>query len=68
MRCVVRKVGERWPPWKAGLYDSEVVSLWGHYFWTGGLAYDSFQIIHNYLFKVYVLSIRCNYTVQHYSF
>jgi len=25
---------------KVGLYDLEVVSSWGHYFWTGGLAYD----------------------------
>jgi len=32
MRCVARKVG---------LYDLEVVSPWGHYFWTGGLAYDT---------------------------
>ena len=32
---------ERWPLWKAGLYDLEVVSLRGHYFRTGGLAYDS---------------------------
>jgi len=31
---------ERWLPWKAGLYGSEVVSLRGHYFWTGGLVYD----------------------------
>jgi len=23
-----------------GLYVLEVVSLWGHYFWTGGLAYN----------------------------
>jgi len=22
---------EGWPPWKAGLYDLEVVSPWGHY-------------------------------------
>ncbi len=33
---------ERWPPWKAGLYDLKVVSPWGHYFWTGGLAYDNY--------------------------
>jgi len=32
---------ERWLLWKAGLYDLEVVSLWGRYFWTGGLAYDN---------------------------
>jgi len=32
---------ERWPLWKAGLYDLEVISLWGHYFQTGGLVYDS---------------------------
>jgi len=31
MRCVVRKVD---------LYGSEVVSPWGHYFWTGELVYD----------------------------
>jgi len=24
-----------------GLYDLEVVSPWGCYFWTGGLAYDT---------------------------
>jgi len=35
-----------WLPWKADLYDLEVVSPWGHYFWTGGLAYDrSFEKI-----------------------
>ena len=32
---------ERWPLWKAGLYDSEVVSPQEHYFWTGELAYDN---------------------------
>ena len=32
---------ERWPPWKAGLYDLEVVSPWECYFQTGGLVYDS---------------------------
>ena len=32
---------ERWPPWKAGLYDLEMVSPQGHYFWMGELAYDS---------------------------
>ena len=26
-----------------GLYDLEVVSLWGHYFQIGGLAYDNIQ-------------------------
>ena len=31
---------ERWPPWKAGLYGSEVVSPWECCFWTGELAYD----------------------------
>ena len=31
---------ERWPPWKAGLYDSEMVSLWGRYFQTDGLVYN----------------------------
>jgi len=31
---------ERWLPWKAGLYDLEVISPWGCYFWTSGLAYD----------------------------
>ena len=40
MRHVARKVGERWPLWKAGLYDLEVVPPQGHYFWIGGLAYD----------------------------
>jgi len=35
---------ERWPPWKAGLYGLEVVSLRGRYFWTGGLVYDSVAI------------------------
>jgi len=34
---------EMWPPWKAGLYDSEVVSLWECYFQTGRLAYDKFS-------------------------
>ena len=29
------------PSWKAGLYDLEVVLLWGHYFQMGGLAYDN---------------------------
>ena len=29
------------PPWKAGLYGSEVVSLWRCYFQTGRLVYDS---------------------------
>ena len=33
MRHVARKVG---------LYDLEVVSLRGCYFWTGGLAYDNY--------------------------
>jgi len=32
---------ERWPPWKAGLYGSEVVSSQGHCFWTGGLVCDN---------------------------
>jgi len=32
---------ERWLLWKAGLYDLEVVSPQGHYFWTGGLVYDT---------------------------
>jgi len=32
---------ERWPPWKAGLYGSEVVSLQGRCFQTGGLVYDT---------------------------
>jgi len=26
---------------KVNLYDLEVVSLQGHYFWMGGLAYDN---------------------------
>ena len=28
------------------MYDLEVVSLWRHYFWTGGLAYDSLLLQH----------------------
>ena len=36
MRHVVRKVG---------LYDLKVVSPWGHYFQTGGPAYDSRPLI-----------------------
>jgi len=32
---------ERWPPWKVGLYDLEVVSPQEHYFWTSRLAYDT---------------------------
>jgi len=44
MRHVARKVGERWLPWKAGLYDSEVVPLQGRYFQTGGLAYDKYIV------------------------
>ena len=32
---------ERWPLWKAGLYDLGVVLLQGHYFQTDGLAYDN---------------------------
>ena len=35
---------ERWLPWKAGLYDLEVISLWGYYFWTSGLVYDKLQV------------------------
>jgi len=31
---------ERWPPWKAGLYDLEVTSLQGCSFQMSGLAYD----------------------------
>jgi len=31
-------------PWKAGLYDSEVVSPQGRYFQTGGLAYNNYMI------------------------
>ena len=34
MRRVMRKVG---------LYDLKVVSLWGHYFQTDGLAYDTLE-------------------------
>ena len=33
------------PPWKVGLYGSEVVSLWGCYFRTGGLVYDSIPLL-----------------------
>jgi len=36
IRCVARKMG---------LYDLEVVSPQGHYFWTGGLVYDTCIII-----------------------
>jgi len=32
---------ERWPLWKAGLYDLEVISPQGRYFQIGGLAYDT---------------------------
>ena len=39
----MRRVARRWPPWKAGLYGSEVVSLWGCYFQTGGLVYDRME-------------------------
>ena len=46
MRCVARKVGERWLPWKAGLYDLEVVPPQGHYFWTGRLIYDKNKSIY----------------------
>jgi len=31
---------ERWPPWKAGLYNLEIISLWGYNFQMGGLAYN----------------------------
>ena len=31
---------ERWPLWKAGLYDLEMISPQGCNFWTGGLVYD----------------------------
>ena len=34
---------ERWPPWKAGLYDLEVVLPWECYFQTGRLAYDKWK-------------------------
>ena len=36
---------ERWPPWKAGLYGSEVVSPRGHCFRTGGLVYDTAPLL-----------------------
>ena len=29
---------------KMGLYDLEVVSPWGHCFWTGELVYDKYDI------------------------
>ena len=32
---------ERWPLWKVGLYNLEVISLQGCHFQTGGLAYNS---------------------------
>jgi len=32
---------ERWPLWKADLYNLELISLWGCNFWVGGLAYDN---------------------------
>jgi len=31
---------ERWPPWKACLYNLEMISPWGCNFWMDGLAYD----------------------------
>ena len=40
---------ERWPLLKTGLYGSEVVSLWGYCFQTGGLAYD---IYINYMWSM----------------
>jgi len=40
---------ERWLPWKAGLYDLEVVSPWGRYFQMGGLAYDIVRVEDNRL-------------------
>jgi len=32
---------ERWPPWKVGLYGSEVVSLREHCFRPSGLVYNT---------------------------
>ena len=31
---------ERWPPWKAGLYNLKMISPQGCNFQTGGLAYN----------------------------
>ena len=54
---------ERWPPWKAGLYNLEMISLHGCNFWMCGLAYDSSNLysmasIVRQTDKIYKLEVR----------
>ena len=45
--CHKTMLRERWPPWKAGLYNLEMISPWGCNFWMSGLAYNTTTIYNN---------------------
>ena len=53
MRHVARKVG---------LYNLEVVSLWGRYFQTCGLAYDTNDLLSR--LQIIILSRDCLYSIS----